>query len=385
MIIGASFAGSFVAKRLDSLAGAHITLIEKQEELFVSTSTPRALVKPWFAEKAFIPLTNLLNPRHQIIHSTVISCDLDKVTLGDGTCVRYDYLVIATGTSYGLPFKLQLESKELTMATLTSYTQLVSDSQEIVVVGGGSVGVEVSSEIKDYFPLKNITLVCSAPHLLPNNNASDYTRSRLLSKLKSKNINVRLSTRIIECPEKGDCIIKGPLMLHTTDGETINADIALFGLGIGAPNIDFCQSLLGRSMNSRNELIVTDTLQVDLKGCQRIFSLGDVAGTNAPKAIPPIYPQADIIAHNIRAMINRTELKRYIVAPEDIIAVTLSSSDAVAQIPYVPSFIADTAVATLKGRVITVSNQRIYSWKRSMLIMDRHPGNSLDFSIYLTC
>lgn len=61
------------------------------------------------------------------------------------------------------------------------------------------------------------------------------------------------------------------------------------------------------------------------------------------------YIEASIVADNIHALENGGLLKKYVNTPDSMIAMTLSSRDAIGQIPYVPSFIADRIISFLKS------------------------------------
>ena len=73
-------------------------------------------------------------------------------------CVPYTELVIATGS--GGPFPGKCDSLECSSSKLAQlykdFTCEVQKAEEIVIVGGGAVGVEMSGEIRDSFPDKKV-------------------------------------------------------------------------------------------------------------------------------------------------------------------------------------------------------------------------------------
>lgn len=44
--------------------------------------------------------------------------------------------------------------------------ETIRQSQSVAVVGGGAVGVQLSSDIKDFYPDKDVTLIHSRERLL---------------------------------------------------------------------------------------------------------------------------------------------------------------------------------------------------------------------------
>jgi apoptosis-inducing factor 2 len=333
VIIGASFAGSSVAKQLESYFvnnNVRITVIEQQEVFYASTTTPRGIVREEFAKGAFVPLDNLFGvKRHRVIHGKVRIVTKRCLELESGDILNFDYLVVASGTNYGLPFKMQAETKQEAERLLSHYASLIKEAQRITIVGGGTVGCELAGEIMDCYPYKNVTLINGQAHLLAGNAASEATRDRLKHKLGAMGVEVLLGERV-KLDElqtaKRTAVVEGDHVVHTASGKALEANLTFLCLGIGKPNTEYLPTEM---LNEKGQVKVKSTLQADHEAYGHVFSLGDVAATGATPWILPIYSQSKVVASNIHAMFQSINpvLNTYTSSPDTIVALTLSSTD----------------------------------------------------------
>ena len=116
----------------------------------------------------------LLLPRATVVTGSVVSVDVAerRVQTADGTERGYDYLVIATGSSYTTPIKHEpeLAAERSREEQLQGSADAVRSAKHIVVVGGGVVGVELAADLASYAESPRsctITLVTSSATLLP--------------------------------------------------------------------------------------------------------------------------------------------------------------------------------------------------------------------------
>lgn len=56
--------------------------------------------------------------------------------------------------------------KESSVAYLRSHQQHVQRAKSVLVVGGGAVGVQIATDIKAYFPEKQVTMVHSRDRVM---------------------------------------------------------------------------------------------------------------------------------------------------------------------------------------------------------------------------
>lgn len=295
VIIGSSFAGSSTGKRLERIfegkLDVKITIIELQQEFFVSTTTPRAVVHAHeYGKKAFIKLDKIFSAgsRHSMVYGKVVNVDLKAVKLESGERIKFDYLIIATGTSYGVPFKIQLPTRSETEKILDHYSNCIKEAANINIIGGGIVACELAGEIISFYQSKSVTIICSQSTLLASNSAAEpSTKSRVQSKLKNMGVKFIFNERILLDREQNNNIVwVSDHYIKTESGKEIHSNLTFLCLGIGSPNTHMLHSEI---LNKKKEVKVKSTLQVDCAGYEHVFALGDVAATGSSKCILPIY------------------------------------------------------------------------------------------------
>ena len=126
-----------------------------------------------------------------------------SVTLADGTTLPVYFVVLAHGYGSGnLPggtptdtadsasFKTKLKEKQAA----------IREAQTILIVGGGSVGVELSGEIKSFYPGKTMKMVHSQSSLLSNSQPPliEAALEQVNSQMEALDIEVTLGTRLSE-------------------------------------------------------------------------------------------------------------------------------------------------------------------------------------------
>lgn len=174
VVIGASFAGYHAARCLaNSLpTGYRVVVIEKNSHFQLTWVLPRFCVVEGHEHKAFIPYSPYIKGPDGAclwIHDTVTAIQPTetggKVQVS-GDWIDYEYLVIATGSSARLPSRVDWDSKEEGTIALQGQQQRFKRAEDIVVIGGGAAGVELTTDLKSHFPEKNVTLIHSHKKLL---------------------------------------------------------------------------------------------------------------------------------------------------------------------------------------------------------------------------
>jgi len=97
--------------------------------------------------------------------SSSISNDIDDIVK-----IPYDYCIIATGTAYKSPIR-DSSSEEWTRSQrermVNQWALKLQEADEIVIVGGGIVGVELAADIIYKYPNKTVRLISKSHILLP--------------------------------------------------------------------------------------------------------------------------------------------------------------------------------------------------------------------------
>ncbi|KAJ3051853.1 Apoptosis-inducing factor 2 [Rhizophlyctis rosea] len=347
VIVGGGYGGVATAMELDKLIGSRadveIILITKTETTFHNIATPRALVEPAFAERLFVPYTNVFakSKTSKIVNGTVKTIETNLVKLEGGSTISFDHLVIATGSAYPAPFKVPTTTKSAGIEAVKTVATAIKSASNIVIVGGGPVGVELAGEIAVDHPIKKVTVVQAAPTLMVGP-YSDKFKSRVLSGLKSRNVNVILNERITNLDtlfpdptQKG--YHEGQTTLTTSTNRTIEADLVFLATGTATFNSAPASSLGAEVIDAKSQIKTLPTLQ--LPSHPHIFALGDVSSTTEGKKLSFIAGmQAPVVAQNIVSLLSspqKPKLKEFSPPGMTVGLVTLGRTGGVAQMGVV--------------------------------------------------
>jgi NADH dehydrogenase FAD-containing subunit len=231
----------------------------------------------------------------EVVQSRVIAIHPDRVELDCGDPISYDYLIIATGTYAAPPSTLNVKGKADGIALLQRYQRRVGRANKIVVVGGGAVGVQLATDIKDYHASKSVTLV--------------HSRSRVMHKFHPKLhelisaraeelgvdmvLNERVKVREDGFPDDGS-----EFDVDLSSGGRLRADLVIRATGhtpISAP----LRTLAPECITPDGYISVRPTLQLAHAAYPTIFAIGDVADTNNQKAARRAVQHANVVAENI--------------------------------------------------------------------------------------
>lgn len=250
--------------------------------------------------------------------------------------VRYDYLVLAAGTTtnffgnknveeHAIPMKNVSEAMGLRNALLENFERALtcaSDTERqellnVVIVGGGATGVEVAgalSEMKNHvlpkdYPdmpssLMNIYLIEAGTRLLPA--MSEQTSQHVLNYLRKMGVNVLLNKMVTDY-DHHRVILK--------DGSQIATRTFIWVSGVAAEKIT---NLDGEHLGRGARIIVDEHNRV--KGFDNIFSIGDQCimpegDPNYPGGHPQLaqvaIQQGKLLARNLKAQEKGKSLKPF--------------------------------------------------------------------------
>jgi len=192
----------------------------------------------------------------------------------------------------------------------------VNAAKEIVIVGGGPVGVEMAGEIATDYPEKKVTLIHSKDQLL-----SDVWTSRLrkrsLKKLQKLHVTVILSERAVVTDEPQPAAVVedveypfeppelvtgegGPATITLLQsGRVLRCDLYCLATGFSVNNQPL-RKHFAQKMDEKGHIKVNDYLQVE--GYEHIFAVGDINNTAYPKMAFRAIREADVAANNVRAL-----------------------------------------------------------------------------------
>lgn len=330
VIVGAGFGGLRLARKLSNKKGFEIILIDRFnyhqfQPLFYQVAT------------AGLDASNISFPLRKIFQKSrnvkVRLAELQRVIpeqnkiVTDTEEISYDALVLATGADtnffgnaqiaqHAFPMKSTVEALQLRYRLLHNFEKAVTVKDEnelqrlmnIVVVGGGPTGVEVSGALaemkkyvlpKDYpeldFSRMNIWLLEGTGNTL----SAMSEKSARQSRKYLDRLGVKVLTNTLLKEYDGNIV-------KLSDGKQIAAATTIWAAGIkgNIPNgID-------RSLIARGNRIKTDR-HCRVSGFNNVYAIGDLAYMETskypgghPQVAPVAMQQADMLAYNFK-MIER--------------------------------------------------------------------------------
>lgn len=201
------------------------------------------------------------------------------VALSDESDVPYDKLLLATGSG---PRKLRVDGTDLGgvhyLRTKGNADQLkaalVGGGKNVVMIGGGWIGLEVAAAARTYG--NNVTIIDPMP--VPLYAALGRELGGVFADLHTENGATLLMNRgVSEIIGDGTQVTA----VKTDDNETVPADVVV--IGIGTVPMAFLAEKAG--LNVDNGIVVTDAMQTS---DPHIFAAGDIARWEHPVLGRPI-------------------------------------------------------------------------------------------------
>jgi len=314
VIIGAGYAGTKLASSLDEKC--NVVLIDRKDYFLHNVGTPRGMVDTEFMKKCIIPYTALLKNGH-VVKAQVLKLTDKEVHLQgqDAPITGFDYLVIATGTSYGFPYKVPLSEAADVIELYDAVKSKIESSANIVCVGAGSTGLEAATEIACRHPEKNITIVHSRDKLFEGPFKPAYGE-KLEEHLKRGFPNVTLikNDRLLPVEADGGEEAAGRKYVEPAGGKVVTqkgveipCDLLFWCVG-GKLNYTSYQEHFADAME-RGQLKVDEYLQV--QGYPKVFAAGDICDAGPAGTVVFAGQHADCIAANILADIKGSAMRPF--------------------------------------------------------------------------
>jgi NADH dehydrogenase len=326
VIVGGGFAGLRLARKLNNKPGFEIVLIDKFNYHQFQPLLYQVATAGLDASNISFPLRKVFqksrNVRIRLTELKQVVAEANKI-ITEGGEITYDVLVLATGAdtnffgnstlaAHAFPMKSTVEALQIRHRLLQLFEDAhqVPDEKElqrmmnIVVVGGGPTGVEVSGALaemkryvlpKDYpeldFSRMNIYLLEGAGKTLAT--MSEKSSAQSQQYLQRLGVTVMTNTMVKDYDGKE---------VELQNGERIPAATVIWAAGIkGNIPEGFDKSMIARG----NRLKVDRHCKV--QGFNNIYAIGDLAYMETPQ-YPNSHPQvasvgiqqADLLAANLR-------------------------------------------------------------------------------------
>ncbi|HIJ16498.1 MAG TPA: NAD(P)/FAD-dependent oxidoreductase [Thermoplasmata archaeon] len=209
-----------------------------------------------------------------------------------GTSEGYDRLVLANGASSFLPPLKGLPKENVfTLRTLDDAKRIMATARtakEVVIIGGGLLGLETARALVSGFKGLRITVLEYAEHLLMRQ--LDHEGATILQRW-IENGGTKVLTKSETEEVLGGAKVSG---VKLKDGRTIPADLIIISAG-ARPNLELAKDA-GLKIN--RGIVVDGSLRTSDPD---IFALGDVAEFDGKTwgIIPPALDQARVAAKKI--------------------------------------------------------------------------------------
>ncbi|WWC58498.1 uncharacterized protein I303_101041 [Kwoniella dejecticola CBS 10117] len=333
-----------------------ILLIDALDYSFWPIAALRAAVVPGWEEKIVLPLnTATVFPEgsiHQVIApNKVVQLRPNSVILENpfegSKEVPFFRAVLATGSIQPSPMRPSYDwTKEDYMQGLRKSQDELKRAKSVIIVGGGTVGVEFAGEVRALYPEKEITIVHNkstvlSPDPLPisyisDGNGSLNTKEKIPNSWTSPPTHPKLSRYLMSYLEAGriHLVLEDRLVipdpdarnadsndwdgsfglqptikkLRTEKGQKIKGDYIFLAAG-NKPNSSLVRNVDQDAVDKNGLIKVDNTLHVDsfVLGNENYYAIGDVNDAPGTKTAYLATVQAKSAATNL---INEIQGKR---------------------------------------------------------------------------
>ncbi|KDO21802.1 hypothetical protein SPRG_12620 [Saprolegnia parasitica CBS 223.65] len=342
IVVGGGYSGIEFAQALASELPPHvaaITVIDKNTFTFHHDAIPRAFVERAFVPKLFVPTDRAVPQYTTIVHGLVDAVTSKSVhvrNLVHGQLdehsyqLHYDYLVLATGSSYPAPIKVPKDvySSDAIADAIYEAHDHIAAASSVLVVGGGSVGCEVAGEIAVAYPTTQVTLIDGHEHLVAGAKMTSEFRSRLKAALEAIGVRVILGERPVE-PLRAQSYTRQTTLL--SKGTVVTADVQLLCAGM-TPNTDLIAQL-DPDLVTPAGIKVKASMQLDDDRYTNIFVLGDASNHPSPKTAHIAGDQAEFLAAGLaQKMLHGTPIGAFDAGPTEGLMIPIGPEGGVAQL-----------------------------------------------------
>jgi NADPH-dependent 2,4-dienoyl-CoA reductase/sulfur reductase-like enzyme len=194
---------------------------------------------------------------------TAINTKQKTVTDDRGNVITYEKLLLATG---GTPRRLPMQTGQIIYyRTFDDYTRLralAGQKLRFAVLGGGFIGSEVAAALR--IVGRDVTMLVPEDGIGARVFPADLSRF-LVDYYREQGVDVRTGEGLAGLQQSA-----GTVVLRTTHGKEIPADVVVAGLGI-QPNVELAEQA---GLRVENGIVVDDLLRTSAPD---VFAAGDVA------------------------------------------------------------------------------------------------------------
>jgi len=247
-----------------------VLIIRREDKVLIPCGIPYIYGTVGSPEKNLIPDAVLEKNNIELLIGEARKIDRNgKIVETDrGDAIKYDKLIIATGSDPVVPPIKGAEKDNIYTVKkddkyLASLLSEVDRSRDMIIIGGGFIGMEFADECKKNRDI-NISIVEMLPHCLMMVFDEDFCKQSEEMIMK-RGVNVVTNERVEEIT--GNSRVEG---VRLSSGKTIKADLLLIGIGVKAN--------IGIARDSGIEVSDKGLIEVDRymkTNDENIFACGD--------------------------------------------------------------------------------------------------------------
>ncbi len=245
-----------------------IVLIRKEPKPMIPCGIPYVFHTLNEVSDNALPDTPLISNQIEIINEEAVGRNDHKLILANGDEVKFEKLVIATGSKAVMPkidgadkgnVFLVMKDKEY----LINMKARIQESENMVILGGGYIGVEVADELLK--AKKNVTVVEMMDSLLQSMDSDFGDKVKEIIENEGGKVITGKSVQKILGDKKVSAV-------ELNDGTKINCDLLIVSCGY-KPNLDLAEKF-ALTFEEGKGILVDAYLRTSQKD---IFAIGDCA------------------------------------------------------------------------------------------------------------
>jgi len=136
-VVGGGYGGAPAAKALDEIAD--VVLIDPKDAFVHNIAALRGLVNPEWTDRVFYPYERLLR-RGRVVRGRAVRVDANAVTIDSGESIAADFIVLASGSSYPFPAKMDVNDSAAAKSKIAHTRAELAKADRVLLLGAGPVG-----------------------------------------------------------------------------------------------------------------------------------------------------------------------------------------------------------------------------------------------------
>jgi len=317
VIIGGGYGGIALASTLQKNQ-IPFTLVDPKDCFHHNVAACRAGVFPeQWNDKQCIDFKKSFGDHFHQGFVTKVDLEAKKIFIGDDqeSPLEFTDVVFAVGSNGPFPGKSTKATMEDIKSEYETLAKAIEKSDEIVIIGGGPVGVEMAGEIVDRYKDKKIHLIHSGNHLVTKE-FGDTFQTNMRWCLDNANVEVILNDRVVNLDELKSGIMETQTV-KTQEGKNINCQLVLICIGM-KPDLTLSKTVFGTdTFDQNNRLEVNEFLQV--KGHTNVYAIGDCTNTKEFKMAAHAERQGELLGSNFLRSLKNQPLNPYKTAFEGMV------------------------------------------------------------------